>query len=204
MEPLDNFMDRLASSSPAPGGGAASSLVAIVGTSLNAMVAGLTEGKKGYEGSQKMMEHIRARSNEIRSELRDLMVADEEAFNSIVGAWKMPRATEEEKEARKASIQKATKIAIKVPWRIASLAHEVLRIGALLVDHGNRNAITDAGSSLEFARAAIRAVLLNVRINLKSLTDQDLIESEELKMKLFLEDTEEIYRNALRELRGKL
>lgn len=204
MESLDSFIERLASPSPAPGGGAASGMVAIVGASLTSMVAGLTIGKKGYEENQKMMEHVRTRSNELSSELRELMKLDEDAFNMIVNAWKMPRETSEEKKARQESIEKATKIAIKVPWRIASVSQEILRISALLVTHGNKNAITDAGCSLEFSMAALKGVLQNIRINLKSLKNENLVESERMKMKFFMEDSEEIYRNALNELYTKL
>lgn len=204
METLDSFMDRLASSSPAPGGGAASGMVAIVGAALTSMVAGLTIGKKGYEESEQLMEHVKERSAEIRDQLRELMVADEEAFNMIVDAWKMPRTSDEEKRTRREAIQKATRIAIRVPWRIASLCQEILRISAILVKHGNKNTISDAGCSLEFSMAALKGVLQNVTINLKSLKDEEMVESERLKLKLFIEDSEEIYRKAMNEMEGKL
>lgn len=204
MESLDSFMERLASSSPAPGGGAASGMVAIVGASLTSMVAGLTSGKKGYEGQQKMMDQIVRRSAELTAELRDLMKLDEDAFNQIVQAWKMPRATDAEKAERSRAIYVATKVAIKVPWRIAALSQEILRISAFLVTYGNKNAITDAGCSLEFSLAALKGVLQNIRINLKSLKDEEMVESETLKMKLFLEDSQETYRNAAKELEQKL
>lgn len=204
METLDNFMERLASSSPAPGGGAASGMVAIVGASLTSMVAGLTIGKKGYEEHQPLMEKIQKRSNEIQRELRELMQKDEEAFNQIVKAWKMPKATEDEKRARQDSLIEAAKEAISVPWKIASAAQEILRISAQLVDYGNKNAITDAGCSLEFSMAAMKGALQNIKINLKSLKDENLIESERMKMKFFLEDSEQIFNSAMKVLEGKL
>ncbi len=204
MESLDSFMERLASSSPAPGGGAASSMVALVGASLTSMVSGLTIGKKGYEDSQEVVSSIEKRSKELISELRLLMKEDEDAFNLIVKAWKMPKSTEKEKADRQKELEKATRVAIAVPWKIASVSQEILRLSALLVKHGNKNAITDAGCSLEFSRAAIRGVLQNIKINLKSLKDQEKIDSENMKMKFFMEDTEEIYGSALKELEGKL
>ncbi len=197
-------MERLASSSPAPGGGAASSMVALVGASLNAMVAGLTAGKKGYEGSQKVVERIGKRSGELLTELRELMKEDEEAFNLIVGAWKMPKSTEEEKKARAKALQDATSVAIAVPWKIAAASQEILRMAAELVTYGNRNAVTDAGCSLEFSMAAIRGVFQNIKINLKSLKDEEKVESEKIKMKLFLEDSREVFDKAMKELEGKL
>ncbi len=204
METLDSFMDRLASPSPAPGGGAASSMVALVGASLTSMVSGLTIGKKGYEESQKVVTEVAKRSGELIKELRVLMKEDEEAFNLIVNAWKMPKTSDEEKRVRKKELENATRVAISVPWKIAGLSQEVLRLSAMLVKHGNRNAITDAGCSLEFSLAAIKGVLQNVKINLKSLSDQEKIESEKMKIKFFVEDSEEIYRNGLKDLEAKL
>ncbi len=204
MESLDSFVERLASASPAPGGGAASSLVAVVGTALTSMVAGLTVGKKGYEDSQKIAEQVFRRSSELRAELRNLMRLDEEAFNKIVAAWKMPKSSDEEKAKREIELQAATKHAIKVPWQIASASQEVLRLSALLVSYGNRNAITDAGCSLEFSLAALKGVIQNIRINLKSLKDPETVAMEQLKIKLFLEDSDQIYRNAITELERKL
>ena len=197
-------MERLASPSPAPGGGAASSLVAVVGSALASMVAGLTVGKKGYEDSQKVMEHVSKRSSELRSELRNLMKMDEEAFNRIVDAWKMPRSTEDEKASREKALQAATMLAIQVPWKIAAASQEILRLSALLVTYGNKNAITDAGCSLEFSLAALKGVIQNIRINLKSLKDEEKVEMEQLKIKLFLEDSNQIYQDAMRELEKKL
>lgn len=204
MESLDSFMERLASSSPAPGGGAASSMVALVGASLNSMVAGLTLGKKGYEGSQKIMETIGKRSDDLAKELRQLMKQDEEAFNLIVGAWKMPKSTEEEKGARQKELEKATRLAIEVPWKIAAVSQEILRTAAQLVTYGNKNAITDAGCSLEFSLAAVKGVFQNIKINLKSIKDMEKVESENMKMKFFLEDCNETYQKAMKELESKL
>ena len=204
MESIDSFMERLASSSPAPGGGAASSMVALVGSSLNSMVAGLTKGKKGYEGSQEIVERIGKRSGELSAELRTLMKEDEEAFNLIVGAWKMPKSTDDEKKARSKALQDATRAAIAVPWKIASASQEILGMAAELVTYGNKNAVTDAGCSLEFSMAAIRGVFQNIKINLKSMKDEEKVESEQIKMKLFLEDCQETFDRAMKELEAKL
>lgn len=203
MESIDSFMERLASSSPAPGGGAASSMVALVGSALNSMVAGLTMGKKGYEESQKVVERIGKRSAELTMELRSLMKEDEEAFNLIVEAWKMPKSTDDEKKERGQALQDATRVAIAVPWKIAAASQEILRMAADLVTYGNKNAVTDAGCSLEFSMAAIKGVFQNIKINLKSIKDEEKAESERIKMKLFLEDSQETFDKAMKELEAK-
>ena len=204
MESLDSFMIRLASPSPAPGGGAASASVSIVAASLSSMVAGLTIGKKGYEDHQELMRKILARSNEITGELRKLMEDDEKAFNEIVSAWKLPRSSDHEKEMRTAAIQKAAKLAIKVPWEIAEVSREILRNAKTLAEYGNKNAVTDAGCALEFSLAALKGAIQNIAINLKSLNDKAMVESEKIKIKNFLDDCEKIYNEGMREVQNKI
>ena len=204
MESLDSFMNRLASPSPAPGGGAASASVSIVAASLSSMVAGLTIGKKGYEEHQELMRKILTRSSEITGELRKLMEEDETAFNGIVSAWKLPKTTDREKEIRAVAIQKATKLAIKVPWEIAEVSREILQNAESLAAYGNKNAVTDAGCALEFSMAALKGAIQNIAVNLKSLNDDVLVKSEKIKIKNFLDDCGKIYNSGMREVEIKI
>lgn len=197
MESFDSFIDRLASSSPAPGGGAASAMVSVVSASLASMVAALTVGKKNYIEYEERMKMIIEKTSALREELRELMKEDEEAFNNIVSAWKLPKGTEQEKELRKERIDDATKEAIRVPWKIAAKAREVLDLSLELAEHGNKNAITDAACAAIFSHGSIEGVLYNVKINLKSVSDEKMRDSEELKLKLFLEDADSVYKKVL-------
>ncbi len=204
METLDNFMERLASPSPAPGGGAASAAVSVVAASLVSMVAGLTIGKKGYENSQETMKQVLEKSRKLTGELRSLMEEDEEAFNKLFAAWKMPKSTDDEKKRRREAMDTATRGAIQVPWKIAGTAAQILRLAATVAANGNSSAITDAGSALEFSLASIRAALQNVEINLKSLSNLEYADSERMKIRVFTDDAGEIYRNAMRDVRRRM
>lgn len=204
MESLDLFMDRLASPSPAPGGGAASAAVALIGSSLVSMVAGLTMGKKGYEDQEESMKRILEKSRAMSKELRILMDEDEKAFNTLYAAWKMPRGTEEEKSARKKAIEDGTKLAIKIPWKIAGASRDVLSLAANLARYGNSNAITDAGSALEFSMAAIKGAIMNIEINIKSIQDRNWAENERMKIRIFLEDAVSIYNSGIEDVRRRM
>lgn len=46
---VENFIEELASSSPAPGGGGAAALGTALAAALNAMVYNLTKDKKAYK-----------------------------------------------------------------------------------------------------------------------------------------------------------
>lgn len=188
MESYDSFIERLASSSAAPGGGAASAMVTIVASSLNQMVASLTVNKKKYAEYEERMNSIIEKSREIDTDLRALMKEDEDAFNEIMKALKLPKETDDEKRERKEKLISATKGAIRVPWKIASASRDVLELAKELAMHGNRNAITDAGCAALFAHSAIEGVLYNVRINLNSLSDESLVQDEKTKIRLFMDD----------------
>ncbi len=204
MESFDRFLERLAEPSSAPGGGAASASVSIVASSLVSMVAGLTIGKKGHESDESVLKAMLKRSAELRDALRTLMDEDEEAFNGVVRAWKLPKATEEEKRNRANEISKASMGAIRTPWRIACLSQEVLRQAELLSRIGIKGAVTDAGCALEFTRGSIRGAIENIRINLKSINDRTVIESEMIKIRVFLEDSEGIYRKGMETVESKM
>ena len=197
MESFDNFIERLGSSSPAPGGGAASAMVSIVSASLASMVASLTVGKKKYMEYEEEMKGILQSSEDLKNDLRQLMKDDEDAFNEIMAAYKMPKESDEEKKLRKEKLTGAAKGAIKVPWQIAGKSRDILTLSLKLSEHGNRNAITDAACAAIFAFGAIKGVLYNVRVNLTSLEDKDYVESEKMKMKFFLEDAEAVYNKVI-------
>lgn len=192
MESFDSFIERLASSTPAPGGGAASASVAVIASGLNSMVSGITQGKKSYSKYAEDMAQINKRSRDMMEYLRTLMAEDEKAFNKIVEAWKLPKNDEKEKEMRNLKMRSATKEAIAVPWKIAAASLQILRDSLYLARFGLRSAITDSQCSAEFAIASIRGVLQNVAINLQNM-DYRFRTDEEIKMKLFLEDAENVY-----------
>ncbi|BAB59231.1 formiminotransferase cyclodeaminase [Thermoplasma volcanium GSS1] len=204
MESYNNFIERLASPSPAPGGGAASAFVSIVASALISMVSQITMGKKGYEQYEDEMKEIISENSKIKEELEKLIEEDEEAFNSIMAAIKMPKITEEEKKEREKKLQSALRHGIEVPWRIAARSFDLLKLSEKLVEHGNKNAVTDAGSAASILHSAIEAALYNVKINLKSVKDQEYVSDQKMKIKLFLENSDEVYERIKKKLEAML
>ncbi|MGC8608709.1 MAG: cyclodeaminase/cyclohydrolase family protein [Thermoplasmata archaeon] len=204
MESYDEFIKRLASPSPAPGGGAASAFVSIVSGALVSMVSALTIGKKGYENYYDEIKKIESEVDETTKELRNLMAKDEAAFNILMAAYKLPKGTDEEKKKREDEIQKAVKGAIDVPWSIAYKAYDILKLTKFLADHGNKSAITDTATGALLSHAAVKAAIYNVRINLKSVKDKDYVADQNIKMKLFLENCDEVYNSVIKTVEGYL
>ena len=114
---LDEFTALTASSSPSPGGGSIAALTGAVAASLSSMVAALTVDKSGYEQNREEMQQIIARCEELRTKLLDDIDRDCTSFDGYIAALKLPKDTDEQKEARKAEMQKALKYAAEVPYK---------------------------------------------------------------------------------------
>ena len=142
---------------------------------MAAMVANLTIGKKGYEEHEELMKHI----SEVALQVKDTFIGDidrdSEAYDSVFACFKMPKATDEEKAARSAAIQEATKFAALVPMQVARNAFELMTVIMDVARLGNRNAVTDACVAMMSARSAVLGALMNVRINLGSLKDKEFV-----------------------------
>ncbi len=174
-KPITNFLDELASSAPAPGGGSVASLAGALGAALVSMVCNLTLGKKGYEEVQGDIQELLARSEALRQELTDLLEADVAAYTAYSQAAKMPRDTEEQKAARNQAMQAALKNATLVPLRVAEAAVRVMELCMPTAEKGNKWAVSDAGVAVLMAEAALRSAALNVFINLGSIKDEAFV-----------------------------
>ena len=170
------FVDLLASDAPAPGGGSAAALEGALGAALTAMVCGLTVGKKKYAEYQELAEEAQKKATDLKARFVDVMDRDTEAFNVVSAAFGMPKATDEEKAARSAAIQKGLEGCTKTPFEMMELAVETLELTASILGKSNDSAASDLGVSALSLRAAIQGAWLNVLINIGSLKNKELAE----------------------------
>ena len=170
---LNMFLDELASNSPAPGGGSVAALSGALGAALSSMVCNLTRRKQGYELAEDKINEILERSEELRKQLIELIDKDTEAFNKVMESIKMPKETEDQKEKRKHAMQNAFKHAADVPLETAQKCIQILDIARILSEKGNKNSISDAAVSALMAQTGLHAAILNVRINLNSIADEE-------------------------------
>jgi formiminotetrahydrofolate cyclodeaminase len=167
------FLDEVASSSPAPGGGSVAALSGALGAALTSMVCNLTKAKQGYESVQNEIAEVLEKSEELRKDLTDLIDKDTDAFNEVMKALKMPKETEDQKEQRRNTLQTAFKQAAEVPLETARKCVQILDIAQIVAEKGNKNSISDAAVSALMAQTGVQAAMLNVRINLGSIKDTD-------------------------------
>ncbi len=169
---LQDFLGHLASDDPTPGGGSASALAAASAASLVEMVARLTTGRVKFAEVEGEMTEVLRVAPGLRRELAALVDRDTQAFDAVMAAMRLPRETDEQKEARRQAIEAATKEAARVPLRVVELACEVLALARVVAEKGNPNAITDAGVAGRLALAGAEGAALNVLVNLPGLRDE--------------------------------
>ncbi|MFI7581403.1 cyclodeaminase/cyclohydrolase family protein [Kocuria sp. M1N1S27] len=171
-ETLNDYLERLASREPTPGGGAAAALHAAQGAALIAMVARYTTGAK-YAEHEERSSRIAARADDIIPEALQLADDDEKAFASVIAAYRLPSTSEEDRTARSRAIQQATIAAAAPPRALIGLATEVVDLGRELAEFSNPNVISDVAAASEAARAAIATALITLDMNINAITDEE-------------------------------
>jgi glutamate formiminotransferase/formiminotetrahydrofolate cyclodeaminase len=169
---LRAFANETASESPAPGGGSIAAYLGALGASLGTMVANLSSHKRGWDDRWESFSQWAEKGQALKDQLLQLVDADTRAFEGVMAAFRLPKGTEEEKAARTAAIQEATKEAIAIPLRTMEVAAQILPLCRAMAQDGLPASVSDAGVGALCARAAIRGAYLNVQINTGGLKDE--------------------------------
>lgn len=172
---VKNFVQETASESPAPGGGSISAAMGAMGAALGTMVANLSSHKPGWDDRWEEFSNWAEKGKQYYHELLHLIDEDTKAFNKIMDAFSLPKTTDEEKVIRKNAIQKATKYAIEVPFKVMKLAYESMEVMQVMAEIGNPNSVTDAGVGAIAARSCIMGAYLNVKINCSLYNDKSFV-----------------------------
>jgi len=166
-----DLMDAFASTDAVPGGGSAAALAGATGASLLLMVAGLPKTKSGAPEETADLAEAASRLHPLRDSLLELVDRDSDAYSQVMEAFRLPKSTDEEKEARKQAIERATRLATEAPLNTMRACQQALRGAVVVARNGNRRTTSDIGVGVELLRAALRGAQLNVEINLSSLDD---------------------------------
>jgi glutamate formiminotransferase/formiminotetrahydrofolate cyclodeaminase len=169
---VGEFADAVSADSPAPGGGSVAALCGAMAAALTAMVANLTFGKKGYEAHDAEMNRVAVEAQALKAALLRAVDEDTQAFDAVMAAGRLPKATEEEQAARDAAVQAATLRAIEVPLSVMRECARVLPLLEIVAANGNRNSISDAGVAALALKTAAGGAYFNVLINVPGIADR--------------------------------
>jgi formiminotetrahydrofolate cyclodeaminase len=201
---IEKFLDELASQNATPGGGSAAAIMGAKGAALVSMVCNLTIGKKKYADVDADMRAVLAKSEALRVKLTDMIEDDVRAFDTVMGAYGMPKETDAEKEVRSAAIQKALKVATEVPLACCHASREVIDLAAIAAEKGNLGVISDAGVGVLAAYAALRSAALNVFTNAKMINDRSYAEAKLKEVGQLMDSAERVTEKAYATVKAKV
>jgi len=166
-----DLLEAFSASDPTPGGGSASALAAAVGASLLLMVAGLPKSRTNADAEKSILRGVSTTVTGLRQQLTDAIDADAAAYDLVVAAFRQPRATPQDQEARKAAIQRALRAATDVPLGVMRVATSALEQAAIVAANGHKPAASDVGVAAALLAAAVDGARLNVETNLEGVDD---------------------------------
>jgi glutamate formiminotransferase/formiminotetrahydrofolate cyclodeaminase len=174
---VSDLLAAFSSSDPTPGGGSASALAGAVGASLLVMVAVLPKTRNGTDEDRSALSGSVEVLRRAAAELAALVDRDADAYDRVVAAFRLPRATDADKAARRDAIQQATRGAIDTPLAMLRAAHAAARAAAVVARHGNTSAASDVKVAAALLDAAAAGAYENVAINLSGLTDKASVDA---------------------------
>jgi formiminotetrahydrofolate cyclodeaminase len=183
---ISAYLDAIASDAPAPGGGSVAGVVGGFAAALAEMVANLTKDPSP--------ELIAARDQltALRASTVAFGAADELLYPAYIASTKKPKNTDDEKQLRKTAMQEAIMEAAATPMQLAEAAVNVLEALKPVIDHGNKNVLSDAEVSIILAEACIAASMVNVRVNVRMIRDDDSASNISSRAKALQEKSDQL------------
>jgi len=168
VETLQEYLERLSSHEPTPGGGSAAALVAALGAALCEMAGRIAD----------VPPDLLSRAQRLRADALAARERDERAFAAVIAAQALPKSNDAEKAARRDALETALHGAAAEPLHAASIALDVLRLSRELAQMHTGALASDIGCAAEFAAASLAACAYNVRINHRYMKDEAAIRAQ--------------------------
>lgn len=178
---VEEFLERLSSDCPTPGGGSAAALEGALGAALLEMVARLTVGREKFREHEGLMNDTIGRAYRLRLQLTELVDMDTDAYDNVSSAYKLPKSTEEERAERASAIQAALKMATNIPAETMQKANECLELARSIKGKVNPSCASDLEVAEMSLAAAAEGAWRNVLTNLNGVKDEAFVEDMKAK-----------------------
>lgn len=169
---VQEFINRLASDEPTPGGGAAAAIAAGMGVGAIIMAMKFSTNKKMTEQENEHLLATITKYEASKEHFIELIDRDAIDFGPLSEAYKMPRGTEEEKALRQEKVEEGLVIASQPPIELLDEAVEIIESVETIIPLVKKVIISDVGVGLQLLRSAIMASSLNLYINGGQMTDK--------------------------------
>ncbi len=167
---IEDYLKRLGSGDPTPGGGAAAALTSAQGAALIMMVANHTIGKPKYAEFEELNKDILSEAEVLLGSLTDGIDNDATAFGKVSAAYALPKTNEEK---RSAEIAAASVLAAEAPLMVMEDSLAALRLAATLKGHSNKMLESDVFVAALHLYAGIRSAYYNVEANIPAIEKAD-------------------------------
>lgn len=190
-ESIKQFLEELGSDLSAPGGGSVAGLISALSAALNSMVYSLTVGKKSYmilEDNEKgIINKFQKESKEFTVRSLELMEEDRENFLKLMDCYKLPKESEEEKNRRSLAIKENTIKSMEAPLILARESLEFYENLKIMAKHGNKMLLSDLAISAVLLHSAIESSIINVKVNLNGLRNEEFFNKIDSELKTIIE-----------------
>ena len=201
---VTEFVDELASDSPAPGGGSVSALASAMAAGLTNMVGVLTYGKKGYQDNWDEVEELANQAQVLKDSFLMLVDEDTRSFNNVMTAMRMPKKSDEQQTARLKALQEATIYSAEVPLKVMQYSLEIMKLAGRMAEIGNQNSLSDAGVAVLQAKAGLEGAALNVLINIPGIDDMKTVAEFEKEVEALQKESTVLSEKILTAMNNKL
>ncbi len=201
---IDDFLARLGSSDPTPGGGALAALSGAMAAAMLAMVCNLTVGRRRFADVEADVHALLARCKTAQSELLQLADADANAYLAVRDAYRLPRATDAEQQVRSDAIEAAMHGATDVPVDSARAGAAVLDLAIEAARITNPVALGDVAVATHLALGSMRGAADQARMNLSTLKDTAFVSRMAGQIDELLDRSDAAARRALDEIQTRV
>ncbi|NIR45690.1 MAG: glutamate formimidoyltransferase [Gemmatimonadetes bacterium] len=192
-----DFVDEVSRDTPAPGGGSVAALAGALGGALAGMVANLSVGKGEFDAQYEELCSIAERAQQVKDALVVGVDDDTSAFDQVIDAMRMPRDTEEERQARQEAMQEGYKAATRVPLKTVRDCRDALALCVEMAELADPEMVSDVGTGAHMAAAGAHAAAYNVRINLRHIGDEDFNAEMSRSLSALIEECEALKSKAV-------
>lgn len=205
---IEKFINELASDAPSPGGGSTAAFVGALAGSLNNMVYSLTINKKSFEileeEKKNDMINFEKECKKFIENCIAFMDEDRLCFNNLMKCYRLPKSTDEEKNYRETELKSKTYEAMIAPLKVCRECIKFYENIEFAIKYGNKMLVSDAGVSASLLHSAIESSIINVKVNLNSLKNENYFNEIKLELEEILNKSRKYKNEMLEEVNNKI